>query len=245
MITDYYFYLTAIPAILIYGLAKGGLGAGLGVIAIPLMSLTGSPVQAATILLPILCVMDLFAIKAHWKHADMREIRFMLPAALLGIFIAYVIIDYCPKSYVSIFVGLISILFAFQFLFCKKKKPLGKFISYILCFVSGLSSTLIHAGGGPITAYLIPKGLDKKVLIGTMAVYFGLLNYVKIIPYSLAGSFNSENLMTSMVLIPLAPIGVKIGTMLLDRIDQKLLYNICYFILLTSGAKLLYSGLFS
>lgn len=244
MITDYYFYLTAIPAILIYGLAKGGLGASLGVIAVPLMALTGSPVQAAAVLLPILCVMDIFAIKAHWRHADMKEIRFMLPSALVGILFAYIIIDFLPRNYVSILVGIISISFALQFLFFKKKKAMNKFLSSCLCMLSGLSSAMIHSGGGPITVYLIPKGMDKKVLIGTMAVFFGLLNYIKIIPYSLAGSFNAENLSTSLILIPLAPIGVKLGTMLLDVIDQELLYKICYILLLISGTKLLYTGIF-
>ncbi|ALS34821.1 hypothetical protein PTRA_b0319 [Pseudoalteromonas translucida KMM 520] len=67
LVTDPWFYLTAVPAILIFGIGKGGLGGALGVIAVPMMALAISPMQAATILLPILCVMDIFAIKLHYR----------------------------------------------------------------------------------------------------------------------------------------------------------------------------------
>ena len=62
LITDPWFYAAAIPAVLLFGISKGGFGGGLGVIAVPLMALVISPIQAAAILLPILCVMDIVAI---------------------------------------------------------------------------------------------------------------------------------------------------------------------------------------
>lgn len=67
LVTDPWFYLTAVPAILIFGIGKGGFGGALGVIAVPMMALAVSSMQAATILLPILCVMDIFAIKLHYR----------------------------------------------------------------------------------------------------------------------------------------------------------------------------------
>jgi len=58
MITDPWFFAVAIPAILITGLSKGGFLGGIGGLAVPLMSLVISPVQAAGIMLPILIAMD-------------------------------------------------------------------------------------------------------------------------------------------------------------------------------------------
>ena len=54
MLSDPFFYAVAVPAVLLFGIAKGGFGGGLGVASVPLMSLVMSPVQAAGILLPIL-----------------------------------------------------------------------------------------------------------------------------------------------------------------------------------------------
>jgi uncharacterized membrane protein YfcA len=103
---------------------------------------------------------------------------------------------------------------------------------------------MIHAGGGPISMYLLPKKLDKMVMVGTMAVFFGIMNLIKLIPYAYLGNFDHQNLMTSLVLIPLAPIGVKLGTMLLKVISQQRVYQVCYLFLLISGGKLFYTGIF-
>ena len=69
---------------LVVGVAKGGLGGGIGVIAVPLMAMVISPVQAAAILLPILMVMDVLALRAYWRLWDGRYLRVLVPAALVG-----------------------------------------------------------------------------------------------------------------------------------------------------------------
>ena len=51
------FYLVAIPAVILYGLSKGGFS-GLGSLGVPMLSLVTSPVRAAAIVLPILIVQD-------------------------------------------------------------------------------------------------------------------------------------------------------------------------------------------
>ena len=85
MITDPWFYVVAVPAVLLFGISKGGFGGGLGVVAVPLMALVISPVQAAAILLPILCLMDLVSAWAYRGKWDWYELRIMVPASLIGI----------------------------------------------------------------------------------------------------------------------------------------------------------------
>ena len=54
--TDPSFYAAALTAVIILGLAKGGFN-GLGLMAVPLLALVISPVQAAAILLPVMLVL--------------------------------------------------------------------------------------------------------------------------------------------------------------------------------------------
>ncbi|GAB3533017.1 hypothetical protein GCM10027342_47430 [Photobacterium alginatilyticum] len=49
IVTDPWFYLTVVPAVLIFGIGKGSLGGALGIIAVSLMALVVSPAQAAAI----------------------------------------------------------------------------------------------------------------------------------------------------------------------------------------------------
>lgn len=244
MISDLYFYLTAIPAVLIYAIGKGGFGGALGVIAVPLMSLTAPPSEAASVLLPILCVMDFFAVRYHYRACLYDEIKRMLPFALVGVVGASLVMTVMPERVVELFVGGLSIAFCAQYYLVGDPKSCGRVLGSFWSTLSGFSSTMIHAGGAPINMYLLPKNYAKEPFVATMAVFFAILNLIKLIPYTVTGQFDDQTLLTSLVLIPLAPIGVKLGVRLLSVCNQQQVYRICYFLLLLSGAKLFYSGLF-
>lgn len=243
MVSDPLFYLTAVPAVLIYGIGKGGLGGALGIIAVPLMALTTSPIEAAAILLPLLFFMDIIAIYHHARNCDVKQLMIMLPPAVVGIFIAGYFLSVTPEYGLEILIGALSILFSLQYVFFKdQKKAPGKKQGYFWSLISGFSSTTIHAGGGPISIYLLPQGLDKMKVIGTMAVLFGAMNFFKLIPYIWLGKMNIGNLTTALVLFPVAPIGVMLGVWMLNRVSQKGIYNLCYIFLFISGIKLLWDG---
>jgi uncharacterized protein len=57
VIADPLFFLLAIVAVILLGLSKGGFF-GLGVMALPLMSLSVPPLQAAAIILPTVLAQD-------------------------------------------------------------------------------------------------------------------------------------------------------------------------------------------
>ncbi len=245
--SDPYFYLASIPAILLYGMGKGGLGPALGVIAVPLMSLVISPVQAATIMLPILCIMDIFAIQKFRRHYDLHQLKILLPAAFVGIALGISMMGLLPVNTLKLAIGTIAICFCLHFLLqqtrtkSKESSP-SPWQGYFWGTLSGFTSAQIHAGGPPITIYLLPQNLDKKVLIGTMAIFFAIVNYVKLIPYSLLGLFDSSNLLTSLVLTPLAPVGVRLGYYIMQKVSQRTIYLFLYIMLFLSGIKLCLDG---
>jgi uncharacterized protein len=249
IVSDPWFYVTAIPAVLIYGIGKGGLGGALGIIAVPLMALTIAPTQAAAILLPILCLMDVFAIKEHYRNADYAQIKLMLPGAVVGVVLAGLFLSVTPEAGLKLLIGGLSLLFCLQYIASshkvKKKKGVisGVITAWFWSVLSGFSSTAIHAGGGPASIYLLPLKLDKVVLVATMAVLFGIINLFKLVPYTLLGEFDQTNLLTALVLMPLAPVGVKLGIKILHRVSQDLIYKLCYFFLFLSGSKLFWDGL--
>ncbi len=123
-------------------------------------------------------------------------------------------------------------------------KLTGRLSGYLLGVVSGFTSTQIHAGGVPASMYLLPQKLDKVVLLGTMAIFLTAMNYLKLIPYSFMGLLSFENIMTSLVLMPLAPVGVGLGHLVLRKVNQKTIYRFLYIALFLSGLKLLYNGIF-
>ena len=106
------FYPVAIVAILLTGIAKGGFGAGAGGIAVPLMSVFIAPPEAAGIMLPILCAMDLFGVHAYRGRWSREHLRAMLPGAIAGIAIGAFAFGTLPVNGIRLLLGIISVVFA-------------------------------------------------------------------------------------------------------------------------------------
>ena len=246
MIDNPLFWVTAVISVIITGISKGGFG-GLALLAVPLMALTISPVQAAGIMLPILIVMDWVSVWSYRKHWDKKLLILMLPGAIIGILAAWKFAAYVDDQFVRICVGLIAVLFPIYAIFKPKSRedivvgnrPLG----VISGIAAGFTSFIAHAGGPPFQAYAIPQGLEKRLYAGTAVMFFAVVNFVKLLPYAMLGQFDKTNLTTSLILIPLAPIGVLIGVWLLKRIDQDMFYRILYGLIFVVGVKLLWDGL--
>lgn len=113
MLTDPFFYLVAIPAVILLGLTKGGF-AGIGVVAVPMMTLAVSPVMAASIILPILLVQDVVSVWSFRKTWDKAILVLMLPAAAVGIFLGWALAALVEEAAVELAVGAISVVFALQ-----------------------------------------------------------------------------------------------------------------------------------
>lgn len=247
IISDPHFYVLAIPAVLLYGMAKGGLGPALGIVAIPAMALVINPLEAAAIMLPILCVMDIFAVWHFRKKFDSHHLKILLPAGVAGIAIASLLMGHLSPDAIRLMIGIIAVVFCLNYWLrnpSNSKRQGGRFSGWLWGAAAGFTSTQIHAGGPPVTIYLLPQKLDKVVLMGTMAVFFAVVNYIKLIPYTLLGAFDATNILTSVILMPLAPIGVKLGYVVLHKVPQRGIYRFLYIALFVSGAKLLYDGMF-
>ena len=91
--------------------------------------------------------------------------------------------------------------------------------------------------------YMLPQKLNQRVLVGTAALFFGIMNYVKLLPYYLLDQLSFDNLLTSLILMPFAPLGFFIGYYLTHRVEEKLFYSVAYFCLFVVGIKLLYEGI--
>ena len=245
MITDPMFFLCAIPAVLLYGMAKGGFGGSVSVIAIPLMSLAVPPVQAAAIMLPLLVAMDFVAIWSFRGTWSKRNIKLTLPGAIGGIIIGAFTFKYLSEDAIRLLIGVIAVAFCLDYWF--RPAPSGGRTPTLAGgtfwgTVAGFTSFGLHQGGAPISVFYLPQQMDKKTLMGTFAVFFTIVNLVKLIPYTWLGQFDTRNLLTSLVLLPLTPVGVRLGYYFLGRVNDKTIYTICYFFLLIVGIKLLWDG---
>ncbi len=246
------FYPVAVIAILLTGISKGGFGAAGGV-AVPLMSIFIAPPEAAGIMLPILCAMDLFGVHAYRGQWSREHLRAMLPGAILGIGAGALAFGALPVDAIRLLIGVIAVTFALNQWFAlteriaaglaaARGKP-GRIAGALWGGLAGFTSTLAHAGGPPFAVYLLPQKLDKTLFVGTSVIFFFVVNYVKLVPYHFLGQLNVGNLAAALLFAPLAPLGIWLGVWLHRRVSERAFYNVSYTLLLATGLKLVYDAL--
>lgn len=249
MIDDPWFYGAAIPAVVLFGVSKGGFGPGFGVVAVPLIALVVSPVRAAAILLPILCLMDVFALWAYRGRWILPELRNLVPASLIGIGVGTYTFEYMSPAIIRLILGTIAVVFTLNhWIHLTTKGSLERpvyppVVATIAGAAAGFTSFIAHAGGPPLDMYLLRRNLDRTGFVGTTVVFFAVANYVKLLPYAWLGQFDASNLSTSLVLAPLAPIGIGLGVWLHKRVSDRIFFHFVYTMLFVVGLKLVYDGI--
>ena len=247
MIEDPLFYLLAVPAVLILGISKGGFGAGLGSLAVPLIALVVTPIQAAAVLLPILCVMDLQGAWVYRGRWDKANLRILIPAALIGLTIGTFSFRYLDARMIRLIIGTLAVGFTIHhwlggFLMKPTARGIDRVRGTFWGAVSGFTSFIAHASGPPLSVYLLPQRMHKTRFLATTVIFVLFMNYVKLVPYAWIGQFSAENLYTSLVLLPLAPFGMWLGIWMHRIVPEYVFYRICYVLLFLAGLKLLFDG---
>lgn len=248
LLTNPLFYAAAVPAVLLFGISKGGFGGGLGILAVPMVSLIVSPVQAAAILLPVLCCLDLIGLWTYWGKWDGPNLRILVPASILGISIGTLLFRFMSPEIIKLLLGIISMVFTLDYWLrpvrgnpVKQSEP-SVIFGGIAAMVGGFTSFIAHSGGPPISMYLLPQRLQRTLFVGTTVLLFAVINYVKLIPYTWLGLFHANNLLASLVLLPAAVIGFLAGIWLHKNVSEVIFYRVCYLFLFFVGIKLVLDG---
>lgn len=250
MITDPVFYLLAIPAVMLMGLSKGGL-AGVGALSLPMMLFAIGTVQAAAILLPLLIVQDVVGVWAFRRTIDRFVLAWTLPGAAVGIIGGYVFAASVSPGLVMAAVGGISALFgAYRLWAARRERPADRPMGFAASgwaglgvgVVSGWTSQIAHAGGPPFQVWVLPRRLTPPVLAGTTAVFFVVVNWLKVPAYWALGQFTATNLLTAAALMPVAIASTFAGVWLVRRIDPARFYTLIYVLMIVTGAKLVWDG---
>lgn len=240
------FLLVAIPAVLLTGVSKGGFGGALGGIAVPLMALAMPPTQAAALMLPILCMADLTGLRRFYGKWDLRNLKIMLPGALLGVAVGALSFGLLSERFIALLIGGIAIAFVLLNSLAGRvavqPKPAAAGKGVVLSGIAGFTSFVAHAGGPPVMMYLLPQQLEKVRYIATVNCFFLLTNAIKLVPYALLGQFSWSSLGTSLLLAPIVVLGVWLGIWLQDKVNHLWFYRIARLGLLATGVQLLWEN---
>jgi uncharacterized membrane protein YfcA len=245
MPTDPLIYLIGLPAVFVIGLGKGAFGGGLAIVGIPILALVTDPIDAAIIVAIVSCTTDFFALQAFpmrtWSWPD---IVWLAPAMVVGIGIGALFFWLVDPRILVLGIALVTLAFVARYFLGDRFRPapgVPVVPAKALLFgaLGGFTTFIAHSAAPPLLAYLVPRGLSKTMLAGTLVALLTLTNAVKIVPYAWFGVQRPEALWQALVLLPAAPLGVWLGKQLHDRLDVRRLYFWCYLLVAAAGLKLL------
>jgi uncharacterized protein len=241
--SDPTFYIIATLAIILVGLAKGGF-VGMGAACMPILTLVIDPVRGAAILLPILLVQDVVGVWAFRKTWDRSLLKVMLPGALVGIALGWWFAANVNVATVQGLVGGIAILFGANRLLDQAgvsvalPRNLPAWPGFFFGAAAGFTSQVAHAGGPPFQLWAIPRKYGREMFAGTSAIFFAVVNWAKVPAYAALGQFTQENLVLSILFLPVAVASTFAGVALVRRVPVKRFYTIIYVLMILVGLKL-------
>jgi len=238
------FYTITAFVIFLIGVSKGGLGGAAGAAATPLMALVMPVEQVLGLMLPLLMMADVFAVASHWRRWDNRLLLLLVPASLIGITAGTALLTTISSDALRKGLAVIVILFVLYKLF---ETRIQAAVTYhprpwhgvLTGAVAGFTSTLAHTGGPPVAIYLLMQQVTPRVFVATSAVYFAIINWLKVPYYIYAGVLDLNELRQVLWLLPLIPISVLVGRWLSTRIDKVTFERVIIGLLAASAVLLL------
>ncbi len=235
----------AIVAVALAGLSKGGLS-GIGSLSTPILALVLPPVQAAAVMLPILIMQDAVGLVAYRRNVDWRLIRGIVPGAVLGILLAYLLAAHLAEGAVSLAIGLVAIGFAGLNVARRNveiRAAPGAVSGWFWGGVAGFASMVAHAGGPPFQIYALRRRMPRDLFVGSSIVFFATVNWIKVAPFIALGQLTWPSLRASLILAPIAIASTFAGIWIVRRVDPDRFFLIIHLLLAAVGLKLVADGL--
>jgi len=165
------------------------------------------------------------------KNLSKKDLFYILLPAIPGLIIGSFLLDYVNSEILLKIFGILIISFTlYDFLKPKIPKFLERFLLLINGFIHGFIGT-----GGPIPVTIMKNKMDKSALRTTFALYFVILDVMRIVQYYLQNTFNFSETFQYWWLVIAILIVVILGHKIHLNISTKLFKQGISVILLIAG----------
>jgi hypothetical protein len=226
------------------GLAKSGFS-GVGLIPVIIFAFLFDARDSTGVVLPMLIVGDSLAVLAFRQHARWEYIRRMLPPAIAGVVVGWLLMHRLPGAAYKPLIGWIILGLTALQLWRMARPAAFEHVPHTLGFTWAMGllaggTTMLINGAGPIMAlYFLAVALPKLELVGTGAWYFLIVNSLKV-PFSAQlGLIHADTLRFNAVLAPAVAAGLFAGRWLVHRVPQRLFDTLLLLFVVVAALRLI------
>lgn len=238
----------AVAIALLAGTVKGMVGFALPMILVSGLSLFISPELAlAGLILPTLVTNWMQALRQGVGAAlgSVKRFRVFLLTGLVFLLISAQMVRVLPQQMMFLAIGVPVTIFVLLQLFgiaLTLARP-TRLAEILVAAFAGLIGGVSGVWGPPTVAYLTALNTEKSEQIRIQGVIYGLGAVALLVAHIGSGVMRLETLPFSILLVVPAVVGMWIGGLLHDRIDQNLFKKATLIVLLLAGLNLLRRGL--
>lgn len=246
-----------LPAILAFALAgfaagfvKGTTGFAMPMVIISALGSVLPPEMAlAALILPTLIsnVWQAFRQGVIAALSSMRKHVVYLMVLLPGITIAAQFVRILPPQLMFLVIGAMVTLFACIQLAGwqpRLKNARKRVASAAIGTVAGILGGLSGMWGPPTVMYLTSLETPKNEQMRVQGVVYGLGAVALALAHVKSGVLAGDGLKLSIAMVPPALVGLWVGFMVLDRVDQQFFRRMTLCVLIVAGLNLIRRGLF-
>jgi len=247
-----------IIAFAVFGSAviKNGVGVGAGIFLLPFLALVLPPKVALGLGAPAMLISDIIGVRNYWGEWDKKELLILMPLAACGVVCGSYLVQITPDVTFKHGVGIFALTFSsYQIVKQIRSRPFnpaetktvpskqgmqGRAYTIVFGLLGGIASTVAHAGGLMMSVYMLQKRSKPRIFVGTLVLFFALINLFKIIAYSKIGIITSQVLVLVLALSPVIIIGGLLGNILNKKVPQDLFRFIILLLIFLIGLRLLW-----
>jgi uncharacterized membrane protein YfcA len=208
------------------GLNKAGLR-GVNIIVIPVFASYFGGTRSASTVLPLLLMGDLISVYYYRKSIEWSYLKRLLPSTLLGLAAGMVLGKTVPDRVfimvMAAFIAICLVLMVYKEFGTRDLSLPDHPLAHGTAGFAGGFSTMVGNAAAPIMAlYLLSMNLPKTIFIGTGAVFFMVVNLLKIPVHTMVwGSLTWETLKLSLMLSPFLFMGLVVGFRVVKYIPER------------------------
>lgn len=207
------------------GMSKTGIH-GAGMMAVPMLAVVFGGQLSSGILLPILCLADVFGVWYYHRHASWYHLKKLFPSAAVGTVLGTIVGGMIDDETFKIVMAVIIVFSVFIMIWLeqghREEVPDYKWFASLTGVAAGFTSMIGNLATSVVAIYFLTMRLPKNAFIGTTAWFFLVINWFKV-PFHVFSwrTITWNTFLLDLATLPFIAVGAFVGIVIVKKIRDR------------------------
>jgi len=226
------------------GLAKAGIN-GVVMLAVPMLASVVGGKSGTGLMLMLFIIGDIFAVLFYRRHADFKLIKQLVVWVVAGVLLGSAVGGLINDGQFQTLVGICVVICLILLVWMEIKGeailiPQTKWMYILTGIACGFTSMIGNVAGPIFTIYLMAHRLKKNNFVGTVAVFFFMMNLIKLpLQVFFWHNYSLQTVSIGVMMIPIVLLGAFLGYRIIKVLNEKVFKYLIILMTAVAAIKLL------